>query len=175
VHQLMTSMKAQSLWPIWPGNSSLKSLEGQLKAFSSLELPIISADRDKFYVPPPPAPSLAPSVIDRQHGGWVAYDSMPPSPRLRSPPIRTKEVPTLRTVLDLSKQLTSLCVGLCLDCSKGNDVCHLPHPDPWTAYRAGLNFHFAQETPHEDVVEAELQAEVIRAGFNNGFRGWGAY
>jgi hypothetical protein len=152
VHQLMTSMKDRSLWPIWPCNSGLKSLEEQLKAFSCLELPVITADRHIFYEAPS-TPQISPR-IHRDHGDWArasVYDSMPPSLRGSDSPSRNKmeqtlQVPTLRTVFDLSEQLRSLCVGLCLDCSKGNDVCRLPHPDPLAAYQAGLNFHFAQET-----------------------------
>jgi hypothetical protein len=181
VHQLMISMKDQSLWPIWPGNSGLKSLEEQLKAFSSLEIPVISADRDIFYEAPS-TPRISPR-IHRDHGDWAEaddYDSMPPSSPWDSSPNRNKmdqnpRVPTLRTVFELSEQLRSLCIGLCLDCSKGKDVCRLPHLDPRAAYRAGLNSHFAQETSHEEVVEAQLQAEVIRAALNNGGGGWGAY
>jgi hypothetical protein len=175
----MTSMKDQSLWPIWPGNSGLESLEDQLKAFSCLEVAVICADGDKL-CEPLPTPRVSPKArsIRYDHNGFeVDYGSRASSPNTcitfkKEPTLR---VPTLRTVFDLSEQLRSLCVGLCMDCSKGNDVCRSPHPEPWAAYRAGLNSHFAQKITHEEVVEAELQADVIRAGFNNGGGGWGAY
>lgn len=43
VHDLMVAMRSSGLWPIWPVGGRSKPLQEQLDAFSSLEIPIISA------------------------------------------------------------------------------------------------------------------------------------
>lgn len=140
----MTAMKAQKLWPIWPAGEQVtpRSLGEQLASFSVLQIPTINADRDAPYEPgvAPISRSrsrvLSASVLSEQnlHGGWAAVGSSPiPSARACDAP--DPQVPTLRTVLGLWLQLEKLCVGLCLDCLKGNEVCRLPHPDPWVEYR----------------------------------------
>lgn len=152
VYQLMAAMKSRELWPILPFTSGSRSLEDQLASFSSLELPVISADRKKSY---PPG--------RKRRGFYKSYDShdddisLTPSP----PPSHlpgslgqgcsswTSTSPTQRTVFDLCMRLQDLCVGLCLDCLKGNDVCRLPHPDPWVEYLRSSELWFSEEAPRE--------------------------
>ena len=151
----MVNMKAKELWPILPVTTGSKSLEDQLLSFSSLELPIISADRDRSYSPPLKRKHSYKSYVD-----WgmaiVHIPSPSPSPRLPSPLSQshgslTSGSPTQRTVFDLSEKLQDLCAGLCLDCLKGKDVCRLPHPDPWAAYRRSSELWFTEEAPPVEV------------------------
>jgi hypothetical protein len=164
VYQLMTAMKEQSLWPIWPGNSGLKSLEDQVKAFSSLELPIISADDDKLYEPWPLL-RVPPRTRCDHNGSPIEYASRASSPLSgkrwdQSKKEPTVRVPTLRTVFELSEHLRSLCVGLCLDCPKENDVCRSPHPGPWAAYQGTFKRLFGQqESLEESEAEVRFQSE----------------
>lgn len=140
VFQLMAAMRAERLWPIWPygaDHAPPRSLQDQLASFSSLEIPTIVADRDTAYEPPSP-PANKRNIWDVMERSL--YGEQEPSPWIRTPETRTcdvtdHKVPTLRTLLNLSKRLEDLCVGLCLDCLKGHEVCRLPHPDPWVAYR----------------------------------------
>jgi hypothetical protein len=159
VHQLMTSMKDQSLWPIWPGTSGSKPLEDHLKAFSCLEVPVICAADDKLHGSWP-TPRVSPRTRYDHNGSPIEYDSRASFPtaweQVRSEKEPTLRVPNLRTVFDLSEYLRNLCVGLCLDCSKGNDVCRSIHPDPWAAYQGSFKRLFGQEEPHEES-EVDLQ------------------
>jgi hypothetical protein len=161
----MIAMKDQSLWPTWPGNSGLESLEDQLKAFSSLELPVICADGDKIYEPPFP-PRVSPRTRYDHNGSPIESDSRASSPstwaQVRGKKEPTLRVPTLRTVFDLSEHLRSLCVGLCLDCSKENDVCRSSHPDPWEAYQGSFRRLFGHQEPHaeSEVNYADFPPEV---------------
>lgn len=167
IHQFMTAMKIKELWPVLPVTHGSKSLEEQMNAFSSLEIPIICADSTSYDTHSPPY------VPSRNNGGgnvWGNnYESRQPSPRVHRSPsraytMRNSHGPTLRTVFDLSERLRSLCVGLCLDCSKGNDVCRSPHPDPWGAYWKSVRLWFGQETPLEESVMDPDHEEMIREG-----------
>jgi hypothetical protein len=155
VFQFMAVMKPNGLWPVRPVTSRLKSLEEQLTSFSSLELPNIRADRDSPY-----QPSSSPRTKkDRyNNGGWdgsfiprrSSLNSSASSVKVKAVP--TDRSPTLRTLSDLTARLKGLCVGLCLDCLKGNDVCRSPHPDPWVAYRRSLGLWFEENTDPEENV-----------------------
>jgi hypothetical protein len=146
-------MKAKELWPILPTTSGSRSLEDQLASFSSLDLPIISAGRDRSYS----SRRKRRSSI-KSYDSWTGPISLTPSP-LPSPrhgsmghgrSTLTSNSPTQRTVFDLSKRLHDLCVGLCLDCLKGNDFCRLRHPDPWVEYRRSSELWFSEEAPREE-------------------------
>lgn len=169
----MAAMKANELWPILPVTSGSRSLEDQLASFSSLDLPIISADRDRSYSPRRKRRSSIES-----YGTWGDDISLTPSP----PPSRlpgflgqghgssTSRSPTQRTVFDLSKRLQDLCVGLCLDCLKGNDVCRVPHPESWGAYRRSSEMWFSEEAPREEPTPGlgwvdNLDAEAFAVGW----------
>jgi hypothetical protein len=148
----MAAMKSKGLWPILPVDAGSKSLDDQLSSFSSLDLPVISADRDRSYSPPLKRRDSSKSI-----GSWG-----PPSSVTSPLPSRlsdrrghthnslTSRSPTQRTVFDLSKRLQGLCVGLCLDCLKGNDVCRSPHPESWEAYRRSSGMWFSEEAPREE-------------------------
>lgn len=147
VFQLMAAMKAESLWPIWPygaDHSTPRSLQDQLASFSSLEIPAIVADRDVSYEPPSPPANRREmwEVMERS-----LYGEQVRSPRIHTPPTRVNDspipkTPTLRTVLSMSTRLEDLCVGLCLDCLKGHEMCRLPHPLPRVAYRDSFRLWF---------------------------------
>lgn len=144
----MNVMKDKGLWPIWPAAQYSEPLEYLLASFSSLGLPVIRADPDTPYeAPSPPRIHRAPRVV---HHGWGYGPDGPESvlsPRIPCPPPQRQtavapRMPTQHTVSNSSMRLEDLCVGLCLDCSKGNDVCRLPHPAPWPAYQSSLEMWF---------------------------------
>jgi hypothetical protein len=146
-------------------------LEEQLTSFSSLELPNIRADRDSPY-----QPSSSPRTKkDRyNNGGWdgsfiprrSSLNSSASSVKVKAVP--TDRSPTLRTLSDLTARLKGLCVGLCLDCLKGNDVCRSPYPDPWVAYRRSLGLWFEENTdPEENVSPIQWPAWVCMIEFAN--------
>lgn len=144
----MAAMKSKELWPILPVTSGLRSLEDQLASFSSLNLPIISADRDKSYSPPRKRRSSF-----KSYDSWNDPTELTPSPRPgpRGPSTSslTSASPTQRTLFDLSKRLEDLYVRLYLDYLKGNDVCRMPHPESWAAYRRSSELWFSEEAPRQ--------------------------
>ena len=150
----------------------MRPLEEQLTSLLSLRLPILNAEQDKSYETP--LRRINSFRSGRSNLGEWGYNSMPATPCVARPPVHgfttsTPQTLTVHAVLELSKLLDDLCVGLCLECLKGNGICRTPHPDPWSAYRnavryrfgpdargdnseldsGGTSWHFADLDPHE--------------------------
>lgn len=130
----MARMHSLDIWPLHLGANSVQEL---LERLSELELPVLEAAPDEPYTRPVPVPHQrwgransadswngpSPARSVNGAGGWGNN----PSPSVTS----ISDAPNHVTMRQAVECLKDLCVGICLDCIKGNEVCRVPHPRPW--------------------------------------------
>lgn len=178
-YHLMVALRENRLWPIYPATSTTTSIQDQLKSLSLIELPVICADTGGAYGSP------APRTMQHHKGkdlGWgdeadsvisLSVRSRDSSPTRDSAPHRRRDAtsvrqPTARTLMSLAEELNKLCVGLCLDCLKGNETCRSAHPDPWPAYRRRMESFLGLDTEREarqrlrELREIQMMENIMR-------------
>lgn len=70
--------------------------------------------------------------------------------------------------MGLAEELNKLCVGLCLDCLKGNETCRSAHPDPWPAYQRRMESLLGLDTDREarqrlrELREVQMMENMMR-------------
>jgi hypothetical protein len=117
VHELINEMRSSGLWPIWSAAGRTKSLHDQLDALSTLDVPIISANDQKWWM----------------HGF---------SP---TAPLDSRSV--MRLADRLKDLCEGLCLNCLKSrgsdgCTWWN---HMGHPEPWGPYEAERSQAFGRE------------------------------
>lgn len=109
------------LWPLDLRRSDidLSYLFRQLREF---HVPIMQADRLEHSKPG--ARSTGRSTIARKVKLYSLGSARGPAPKIVEPPLKFE-------LNNIVERIELYCVGLCLDCFKGNNSCRVPHPDPF--------------------------------------------
>ncbi|OQO10496.1 hypothetical protein B0A48_03793 [Cryoendolithus antarcticus] len=139
VLDLMTNLSNLALWPL---DAKITSLDKALSGLANLRIPVLVAAEDRPYSPPYVAP-IKYETISGGNGDWADTQSVRgsrlnswgepvrylPSPRTYCPtPLVASPFVDTLTPQDINAeraQLERSCVGLCIDCLKGNEVCRV--------------------------------------------------
>lgn len=134
--QLARNLSRSGLWPL---ASRTTCLQQYLLAMPLVTIPTLKADKyTEESVNRPPRPCCSPVSSVASSGGWGNnYKPSSPSP---TPP-EPSDPPTKEKFKDIAKRMKSCCVGVCLDCLKGNETCRVPHTSPWQAWQADSDTH----------------------------------
>jgi len=125
VHDLLKQLEMHSLWPLDVGKLSLQLILSCLRA---VHVPIMERDTTSS---PPATPRHIRS--DYYYDSW--HVGTRPSSRQSyvseitygMAAARKSEQPTEAVLDSIIERVAERCVGLCLDCFKGNDHCRQPH------------------------------------------------
>lgn len=138
--KLARILTKRSLLPL---NSSTSSLQHYLDIMSSIHVPVMQQDiypRSATKMLParfwPNHESMTLGWNIRHHGTWAdvnaeSPNSGSPTSSVFTAPQPRIEPPSQEDLDNLTDRIRGRCVGLCLDCVKGNDSCRVGHRELW--------------------------------------------
>jgi hypothetical protein len=117
-NELTEMMLDLDLWPLDLRETDLKHVFDELREY---HVPIMQAD------------ILAGQSADAHAEGLDDLDDDHDLVRLfgRPKPAKVVKPPTKFELVHIVERIELFCVGLCLDCLKGNDECRVEHTDPF--------------------------------------------
>lgn len=139
VHHFLEELRS---WVLWPLDFRRAKLDGILAKLRRVKVPIIRADEDSpfkatTYIRQTRSESA--SWVNPARGGWNTasepqehWGPIQEDRSLAQPdPLLGLEIPDQRHFEKLAARAEKLCVGVCLECLKGKDVCRVAHVKAW--------------------------------------------
>lgn len=116
-------MLACDLWPLDLNRDDWFTLSYVFRELREFHLPIMKADKLEYSEPEAEATSGAFAThVSKVFAGVSA----------RGAATKAVEPPTKFELVHIVERIDLFCVGLCLDCFKGNETCRVPHSDPFS-------------------------------------------
>lgn len=132
VEVFLQELRVRMLWPLDFRYAQLDAFVAELR---TVKVSTIRADQDE----PFKAPTYARKTRYVDNGGWGApseleqyWEPDPEDQPFAYPePLDGLEIPNQRHLEEAAARVEKLCVGLCLDCLKGKDICRVAHVKAW--------------------------------------------
>nr|OQO18359.1 hypothetical protein B0A51_15656 [Rachicladosporium sp. CCFEE 5018] len=132
---LMAQLVSAKVWPL----GQPCSLANTVSRISELDVPVLKSDNFKAYVDPArhqreDRDSWASTSVSSDRAGWLSAGIPLRMLDGGNDGVQTCRVikagggPTSKAISRSAAAALQTCVGLCLDCLKGNETCRVPHP-----------------------------------------------